>query len=215
MVITIKLKYHVINFHIIDHLRTSLHEIGVIYVKRVYFLRCIAWETLCMMTSSNGSIFRVTGHLCGDSSVTAGFPTERLVTQSVDVFFGLRLNKQLSKQSSSWWFETPSRTLWRQCNGILNCPVPVEYDACMYTAMPHMRFMTYQIADDTTVCSTACLTLPKKTIEVNYCPLCKENHRSPMDSPDKKPLIKAFHTMPSKWAKRWWMEVFHSGKTYL
>ena len=30
-----------------------------------------------MMTSSNGSIFRVTGHLCGNSPVTSEFPTQR------------------------------------------------------------------------------------------------------------------------------------------
>ena len=27
------------------------------------------------------------------------------------------LNKWLSKQSWGWWFETPSRSLWRHCNG--------------------------------------------------------------------------------------------------
>ena len=26
------------------------------------------------------------------------------------------LNKRLSKQSWDWWFETPSRSLWRYCN---------------------------------------------------------------------------------------------------
>ena len=35
---------------------------------------------------------------------------------AVDVFFDLRLNKRLSKQSWSWWSGTPSRSLWRQCN---------------------------------------------------------------------------------------------------
>ena len=34
------------------------------------------------------------------------------------VFFDLRLNKRLSKQSRRQWFETTSRTLWRHCNGI-------------------------------------------------------------------------------------------------
>ena len=56
-----------------------------------------------MMTSSNGNIFRVTGHLCGeftgDSPVTGEFPAQRPVTRSFDVFFDLRLNKRLSKQS--------------------------------------------------------------------------------------------------------------------
>ena len=32
------------------------------------------------------------------------------------VFFHLRLNKRLSKQSWGWWFETVSRPLWRHCN---------------------------------------------------------------------------------------------------
>ena len=63
-----------------------------------------------MMTSSNGNNFRVTGHLCGE------FPAQRPVMRSCDVFFDLRLNERLSKQSWGWWFETISRQLWRQCN---------------------------------------------------------------------------------------------------
>ena len=38
------------------------------------------------------------------------------VSRSFDVFFDLRLNKGLSKQSWGWWVETPSRPLWRHCN---------------------------------------------------------------------------------------------------
>ena len=44
------------------------------------------------------------------------FPAQRPVTRSFDVFFDLRLNKRLSKQSWGRWFETPSRSLWRHCN---------------------------------------------------------------------------------------------------
>ena len=40
--------------------------------------------------------------------VTDGFPSQRPVTRSFDVFFDLRLNKRLSKQSRRRWFETPS-----------------------------------------------------------------------------------------------------------
>ena len=43
-------------------------------------------------------------------------PSQRPVTRSFDIFFYLRLNKGLSKQSWVWWFETPSRSLWRHCN---------------------------------------------------------------------------------------------------
>ena len=49
----------------------------------------------------------------GNSPVTGEFPTQRPVTRSFDVFFHLRLNKRLSKQSWGWWFETLSRPLWR------------------------------------------------------------------------------------------------------
>ena len=55
--------------------------------------------------------------LCrGNSPVTGEFPSQRPVTRSFDVFFDLRLNKRLSKQSCGWWFETQSRPLWRRCN---------------------------------------------------------------------------------------------------
>ena len=50
------------------------------------------------------------------SPVPGEFLTQRPVTRSFDVFFDLRLNKRLSKQSWGWWFETLSRPLWRQCN---------------------------------------------------------------------------------------------------
>ena len=68
------------------------------------------------MTSSNGDIFRVTRPLCGNSPVTGEFPTQRPVTRSLSVFFGLSLNKRLNKQSRGWWFETPPRSLWRHCD---------------------------------------------------------------------------------------------------
>ena len=44
----------------------------------------------------------------GNSPVTGEFPAQRPVTRSFDVFFDLRLNKQLSTQSWGWWFETLS-----------------------------------------------------------------------------------------------------------
>ena len=51
----------------------------------------------------------------GNSPVTGEFPAQRPVTRSFDVFFNLRLNKRLSKQSRGWWFETLSCPLWRHC----------------------------------------------------------------------------------------------------
>ena len=69
-----------------------------------------------MMTSSNGNIFRVTGPLCGEFTGPGEFPAQRPVTRSFDVFFDLRLNKWLSKQSWGWWLKTLSRPLWRHRN---------------------------------------------------------------------------------------------------
>ena len=60
----------------------------------------------CMMMSSNGNIFRITGHLCGEFTGPRWIPAQRPVTWSFDVFFDLRPNKWLSKQSWGWWFET-------------------------------------------------------------------------------------------------------------
>ena len=63
-----------------------------------------------MMTSLNGNISRVTGPLCHNSP--------HKVAGSFDVFFDLRPNKRLSKQSRRRWFEAPSRSLW--CQGYVN-----------------------------------------------------------------------------------------------
>ena len=52
----------------------------------------------------------------GNSPGTGEFPAQRPVTRSFDVFFDLRLNKGLSKQSWGWWFETLSCPLWRHSN---------------------------------------------------------------------------------------------------
>ena len=52
----------------------------------------------------------------GNSPVTGEFPTQRPVTRSFDVYFDLRLNNRLSKQSWGWWFETLSSPSWRHRN---------------------------------------------------------------------------------------------------
>ena len=69
-----------------------------------------------MMTSSYGDFFRVAGPLCGEFTGPGEFPAQRPVTRSFDVFFDLCPNKRLSKQPWGWWFDTPSWSLWRQCN---------------------------------------------------------------------------------------------------
>ena len=65
----------------------------------------IQLQDAAMMTSSNGNIFRVTGHNKGQWH------------RAFIVYLFWALNIRLSKQSRGWWFETPSRPSWRHCHG--------------------------------------------------------------------------------------------------
>ena len=60
----------------------------------------------------------------GNSPVPGEFSAQRPVTRSFGVFFDLRFNKRLSKQSWGWWFEMLSRPLWRQRKGTINSLAP-------------------------------------------------------------------------------------------
>ena len=73
--------------------------------------------------------------LCaGTSPVTGEFPSQRPVRQSFDVFFGLRLNELLSKQSWAWWSETLPCPVSRHCN---------EYDV-LVTYINHWGPVTHR-----------------------------------------------------------------------
>ena len=54
----------------------------------------------------------------GNSPVIGEFHAQRPETRSFDVFFDLRRNKRLYKQSWGWLLETLWRPLWRHCNVI-------------------------------------------------------------------------------------------------
>ena len=70
--------------------------------------------------------------LCaGNSPVPCEFPAQRPVMRRFGVFFDLRPNKRLSKQSWGWWFETLSCSLWRHCNDIQI----IEFSAVTHRAM--------------------------------------------------------------------------------
>ena len=70
-------------------------------------------------------------HCDWNPPVTGGFPSQRPVTRSFDVFCDLRLNKLLCKQSRHRWFETPSWSLWRHRNG--------ANEACIKTSVTYNR----------------------------------------------------------------------------
>ena len=92
-------------------------------------LRVAKWSRSCMMTSSNGNIFRVTGHLCWEFTGLRWIPRTKEVTRSFDVFFDLRPNKRLSKQLWGWWFETHSP----------HYEVTVMFDSIRYLMMVYHR----------------------------------------------------------------------------
>ena len=73
-------------------------------------------KTHLMMTSSIENISCVTGPLWKEFTVDRWIPSQRPVRLCFDVFFDLRLNPRLNKQSRRWWFETSSRSSWRHCN---------------------------------------------------------------------------------------------------
>ena len=81
-------------------------------------------STLVMITSSMETVSALLALCAGKLPVIGELPSQRPVMRSFDVFFDLRLNKRLSKQSWGWWFGTPSCSLWRHCNGILRTLTP-------------------------------------------------------------------------------------------
>ena len=91
----------------------------------VYYQETVSWWHHRMETFS-----ALLAICAGNSPVPAEFPTQRPVMLSFDVFFDLRLNKRLSKQSWGWWFETLSRPLWRQYNAV-SASIPIFHAVIM------------------------------------------------------------------------------------
>ena len=89
--------------------QATAHQYVTLHIAKWCRWQCVL---IIMMTPSNGNIFRVMAL----RAVTGEFPPQRPVTRNFDVFFDLRLNKRLNKQSWGCWFETPSCSLWRHCN---------------------------------------------------------------------------------------------------
>ena len=71
---------------------------------------------LIMMTSSNGNIFRVTGHLCGEFTGDRWIPRTKASDAELWCFLWSWINGWISNRRWGWWLETPSCPLWRHCN---------------------------------------------------------------------------------------------------
>ena len=118
----------------------------LMFVKSSHWWNCketIQKLIIVMMTSSNGNIFRVTGHLCGEFTGTGEFPAQRPLTRSFGAFFDLRLNKRLNQQPWGWWFETPAWSLWRHPNDFsarkCDCIAHYELSKHIVTLWRHME----------------------------------------------------------------------------
>ena len=95
-------------------------------MKKIYSLKFVVYDLYKLELSINTTLpwwrhqietFCASLVLCeGNPPVTGVFPSWKPVMRSYDVFFDLRLNKRLSKQSLCRWFETQSRSLWHHCN---------------------------------------------------------------------------------------------------
>ena len=97
----------------------------------------------------------------GNSPVPGEFPTQRPATRSFDVFFDLRLNKRLSKQSWGWRFETLSRPLWRHSNG------QSLTDILDFFIMVKWRELLYRYSSTLVQVMACCLTAPSHNL--NKC----------------------------------------------
>ena len=81
--------------------------------------------------------------LCEENSpVTGEVPSQKPVSRSFDVFYDLRLNKRLNKHSRRWWFETPSRPLWRHCDAQI---------------VPSRKYGSHKVLPYASLCGFVCL----------------------------------------------------------
>ena len=100
----------------------------------MYSIPCVHWTPSSWWRHQIETFSALLAICAGNSPVTGEYPAQRPVTLSFDVFFVLRLNKRLSKQSWGRWFKTPSRPLWRHCNVSLSQASP-KYAYCIVLCM--------------------------------------------------------------------------------
>ena len=107
------------------------------YLIHLYRSAWVLKETYPWWRDQMETNFALLAICAGRSPDTGEFPAQRLMTRSFDVFFDLRPNKRLSKQSWSWWFEMSSRpydvtvmlnrSSTSGCRGIFETRAPSKY----------------------------------------------------------------------------------------
>ena len=95
-----------------------------------------------MMTSSNGSIFRVTGPLSPVNTPHTGQWSATMMFYLICAW-----KKRLNKQSGRWWFIGSSHSLWCHCNAYWNH----EAARFMHRFVPSLWNLTGVSAADTRI----------------------------------------------------------------
>ena len=135
---------------------TYLRTVAIIVLLHVH-----AWRRHQMES------FSVLLALCvGNPPVTSGFPSQRPVTRRFDVFFDVRLNERLRKQSRCRWFEMSWRSLWH--------PWLPLYDgccACLWLIFPYLPMFQFVLVNlDHSLLSIAFLHIVVKYVMLSRHP---------------------------------------------
>ena len=92
---------------------------------------CGVWHPQTMMTSSNGNIFHVNGHLCGEFTGHRLIPLTKASDTELWCFLWYAwINGWVNKQSQGWSFETPSCPLLRHCDVAILCFYDLLLQSC-------------------------------------------------------------------------------------
>ena len=89
------------------------------------FLKCIVFcesfkSPAHFSDQCNSTCFRVVAFVRGTHRSPLNSPHKGQWRGALMLSLICALKKLFSKQSRGWWFETPSRSLWRHCNGLWN-----------------------------------------------------------------------------------------------
>ena len=108
-------------------------QVCIFFICSWYCWSTADWSAIYLDTYHNdvinGNIVRVTGHLCGEFTGHRWIPRTKSSDAELWCFSDLPLNKRLSKPSWGCIFETPSRQLWRHCNGRFICYQSIKQPA--------------------------------------------------------------------------------------
>ena len=156
------------------------------------------WSRHCTWWRHQMETFAASLAVCEENPpVTGGFPSQRPVTRSFDIFYK-RMNKQLSKQSIRRWFETPLRSLWRRCNEIST------WYTCFIQTSWQIRVKSS--ANVRSVCPLSCYT--RSVFDIRHCDdypqlTSTDGGRYPKPRQADYNVVNSFHFIWRSGTRRW------------